>query len=718
MKLISVEGQNVGLLRGKFSYEFDGSMTVITGPIGCGKSTILTMVRASLTNVFPGSASTWASWKLDAAETSYFIVTWKIGKKLLRIAKCLTNDKLFQTLNIPRLKIEHEDGKVEDIYGSKEALERTHSLIAIPPSVIDGHLVVDQDSITTPVNSSSAKFKETIYTLTRMDDLENLRLTFRDYLGTLVVPQVEEELNATKIEFNIVQGEKLQLESDKSNKINQLVELNLPYVNEQLTLCERRQANIAKRDEFTKSLQNLELGLEQSQVKLTAASASLSSLEQYVNIFADEYKKNIARLNQLDELSRKLIRYNVIKNNIAVLTTKVNEFDLTPPAEEPFDRAEVQNLVGSIGKLEVELKDLNEQKTLLLQEQCPVCKNPIKDAASKLVQVEKDIALKTQQLADYRSLLSSANALEDAWKVWEVNRNQTSVYKAQLAKDQDEFEQLRDCESFDDKERELLLGKTIHYQNQEKLLQAARYNVSAEKAIIDNYTKQVNLIKGNLDKIPSDPYNEHEHARYKAIHASAVNINTDLAVIDGKLLAKEAEIQRITGRLASLNQRFDQVKPILAMREIVERAITVLNKDNLPKLLALQSQIKLNERIRFYLNEMNADFAAYIDDNLDFVAKKNDGMEHKASRLSGGQKQQASIAYLLAVSDVFASSLGVLALDEPTGAMQESNARDMAEVFHNLTQSNKIADRQFIIVTHSQTLAAYGYKAITLEGSY
>jgi len=67
MKLISVEGQNVGLLRGKFSYEFDGSMTVITGPIGCGKSTILTMVRASLTNVFPGSASTWASWKLDAA---------------------------------------------------------------------------------------------------------------------------------------------------------------------------------------------------------------------------------------------------------------------------------------------------------------------------------------------------------------------------------------------------------------------------------------------------------------------------------------------------------------------------------------------------------------------------------------------------------------------------------------------------------------------------
>ena len=50
MKLLSLKGRNIGLLKGDFEFEFDEALTVITGPIGCGKSTILTMVRASLTN--------------------------------------------------------------------------------------------------------------------------------------------------------------------------------------------------------------------------------------------------------------------------------------------------------------------------------------------------------------------------------------------------------------------------------------------------------------------------------------------------------------------------------------------------------------------------------------------------------------------------------------------------------------------------------------------
>ena len=98
------------------------------------------------------------------------------------------------------------------------------------------------------------------------------------------------------------------------------------------------------------------------------------------------------------------------------------------------------------------------------------------------------------------------------------------------------------------------------------------------------------------------------------------------------------------------------------------------------------------------------------------MVKKSDGLVHRANRLSGGQKQQASISYLLAVNDVFASSLGVLAMDEPTGSMQEENAKDVAEAFSKLLQIGKQTKRQFIVITHSETLASYGEVRIDLRG--
>ena len=125
---------------------------------------------------------------------------------------------------------------------------------------------------------------------------------------------------------------------------------------------------------------------------------------------------------------------------------------------------------------------------------------------------------------------------------------------------------------------------------------------------------------------------------------------------------------------------------------------------------------KLNERLKFYLEMINAEFSAFIDDNLEFMARKSDGLVHHAKRLSGGQKQQASVCYLLAVNDVFASTLGVLALDEPSGAMQEANSKDLAEAFNYLAKMGQVTGRQFIVITHSNSLAALGCKNISLEG--
>jgi DNA repair exonuclease SbcCD ATPase subunit len=185
----------------------------------------------------------------------------------------------------------------------------------------------------------------------------------------------------------------------------------------------------------------------------------------------------------------------------------------------------------------------------------------------------------------------------------------------------------------------------------------------------------------------------------------------------GELSATQKTLDRAQDRLKVYLDRKAKIEPTLRFREVLQLSEKALVKDALPKLLSAQYMGKLNERIQFYLRMINAEFTAHINADLEFMAKKSDGLVHKANRLSGGQKQQASVCYLLAVNDVFASTLGVLALDEPSGAMQESNSQDLAEAFNYLANLGQRTGRQFIVITHSAALAEYGCKQIRLEPS-
>lgn len=223
--------------------------------------------------------------------------------------------------------------------------------------------------------------------------------------------------------------------------------------------------------------------------------------------------------------------------------------------------------------------------------------------------------------------------------------------------------------------------------------------------------------QSSLAEIPSQRFDPELYARlsysldtYRRLEAQRQNTL-------GELSATQKTLVRAEDRMKTHLERKAKIEPTLRFREVLQLSEKALVKDALPKLLSAQYMGKLNERIQFYLSMINAEFTAHINSDLEFMAKKSDGLVHKANRLSGGQKQQASVCYLLAVNDVFASTLGVLALDEPSGAMQESNSQDLAEAFNYLANLGQRTGRQFIVITHSAALAEYGCKQIRLEPS-
>lgn len=81
-------------------------------------------------------------------------------------------------------------------------------------------------------------------------------------------------------------------------------------------------------------------------------------------------------------------------------------------------------------------------------------------------------------------------------------------------------------------------------------------------------------------------------------------------------------------------------------------------------------------------------------------------LEHRPAKLSGGEKQRVAVARAL-IND----PLLILA-DEPTGALDRDNRRELHAIFHQL---NEEEGQTFLIVSHDPQISAVTHRTIKLE---
>ena len=82
-----------------------------------------------------------------------------------------------------------------------------------------------------------------------------------------------------------------------------------------------------------------------------------------------------------------------------------------------------------------------------------------------------------------------------------------------------------------------------------------------------------------------------------------------------------------------------------------------------------------------------------------------DHRKKKPAQLSGGQKQRVAIARALA------SDPEIILADEPTGALDSANTKEVLEILESIAKSGKT----IIVVTHSQEVANHGTRIVHLE---
>lgn len=120
--------------------------------------------------------------------------------------------------------------------------------------------------------------------------------------------------------------------------------------------------------------------------------------------------------------------------------------------------------------------------------------------------------------------------------------------------------------------------------------------------------------------------------------------------------------------------------------------LTVLQNVLIPLEMSNMSKSKKMERAKYLLDQVGL----------------NDHITKYPNQLSGGQKQRVAIARALA------NDPDIIIADEPTGALDTENTKEILQILENISLQGKLV----IAVTHSGTVADYGTRVIQLVDGY
>jgi len=716
MRLLEIHGKNVGILSGEFRFEFSDALTTIVGPIGSGKSTILHMIKHCLGGSMPDSAPSWVSHGIDPSEPSYFVGSWLLRGLRIDIAKPLKSDSSFTNLNIPRLKISRDGVALEEYFTASETNARIAELLDIPTKVIDTHLVVGQEDITKPVTATGTKFVETIHYLTRASTMDKVRSFVREALSSYSVPDVTEDVERAKHNVSMCQGELTSLEYSLSQAQQEMDKFDINKIQHEIEVIQELKQAHAARERNTSILTTLVSDIATTEEAINKATKSLEDVLQprlkELMPEAEEARSRIAHLGAVREQAR---HYQSLENAVqALVQEKDGLVEPTPPSVEKPDDKTVLDLGTEFNSIPERIRKIEDKISKADIGICSECGGDYQMSQEERDLLTKEIESNKERFVELRKVLDSNAHICSLWSTYDKDK---SLYEERLsswkARSSKALQALKDAEKVvEPSEEEVTKLQAIQqsFVALEMDIRRLESSLQSDTARLDILNKQKDTTQATLDGLPQGTFSQSELDALEYSKSQWDVAHVKVLEFTAKRDAKKEVLDSLSDTLKALEERAAQVEPIIKFRSILSRASDILAKDSLPKEVSRMSISALNEKLTHYLDLINADFEAWISEDIEFLIRKPDGLEHAARRLSGGQKQQASIAYLLAVNDVFAGQLELLCLDEPTGALADENTTDMAEMMETLVRVGRETSRQFVIITHSDVLASYGEK--------
>lgn len=701
MRIESVEIKN-GCQHRSFKGEFGPGVVVVEGPNGSGKSNLIKLIVRGLTGV---------SLNYGKKEDD---LTWGEGTGVVKVDFSAGGQRGFIQRSLKNASCRMEFGE-KKFKTAKDIDSAIYDILGVSSKILAEIVMAQQGRIESVLFQAPAERAKSMQELFGTLQAEKIRGVLADDLANTpaasraaVIKSMQDKL-ATDILAPLkeaagqVENLKKDLLSDEDLATSQGIVQE--YLNQSQNQVALEKAQAAYKTVFDK--------LQDRRSRFHILTDILSKNEQVINDLRELIATLSEKINTAD--SRRSLKQ---QRDAALQELARHEAVLRQPEpQQPHTKEELAELNSRFSE---NMNELTISQRLVnsvgQQNKCPVCQSDVPpETVTKHMERIGQIQPVAQQLE------AEIHGKEAAMKKWTAAHAQwaaeVATARRQHVQLQQQISEIPDYEvpsaaeleedrktvaDFQKLERSQVEANAERVQVEKDVqsLEADALRLSEEVKAAE--AKQVEKSEGAAYTTARDHITKHEHAKMT------------LASLDGRIQTLREQQESTEKSIEELKNEEARLERIKEWRELVDRARSLLHRDQLPNLVA-QAYVKaINRRLAKYLEMFEVPYTCMIGSDLSVICAFSGGRQLPAERLSGGEKVMLGIAFRFAIYDMFASNLGLLILDEPTVFLDSDRIDAVYELLERVKSYSKSAGLQLIVVTHEKRLAGVADRVISL----
>jgi len=691
---------NVGPFKDKTLTFTKGSVGIF-GRNGAGKSTILNLLYALPTNDFS---------RFDGVKTDMINNTADSKAEAFIQGEIEHNGVVLNiTRNFKPTKARPNTVLVlagETLTNSDKAQEEIERVLGVERKLLDLYVFKEQHKVYDFLTTTQSERAKAYQVLCRTEVCE----TIWDMLGNFlhkdkdIVTEIVDNSDTLLAEISLSKERLKALEEQKVTVSESLCEEKFKTRYEELIDQQKRL------EVLQKNKTKVEAYLRASKEERDAKSSEVDELFKLVTVCRDKVDKREnkaddtrAALKSFDSYKKYRQRRQALKDAAEALQVE-HSSRVVPKLVDGVNEQEA--LVKRLTRLEDSLSAAQEVVAVFTKDgcvSCPTCATPVQHLSEHLEKLKlriknypAEIAALTEQLEDIDNYLVES-AQYNKWKIGydarlKANQEARDALKDITAPDGDEEALRAWLEKFTALEAELA-DTVTKLDVKEKQLTQVTANVTAQ-------TKQLEEILQEITVTTVEPSKLEKAKRRLAEDVAATN---ELAKLSGEIKGETKLLESKEQELKKLKVRLKRSKHIKRMAQLITVAREVLHRDRLPRRVAQTNLARMEGDINENLSFFGEPFWIEANEELSFIVHKPGEPPQAAGRLSTGQRVVLALAFWPAVVSLWASDLGMLALDEPTANLDADNRKFLSQALGSMTAKVR-GQRQLIMVTHDHDL--------------
>jgi len=670
---------------------FEPGLVAILGPNGCGKSNVLNAAYAALSGDF----------SRHSGGKGGFIRQGSSGESYIEVhaEHAGTSFVLRRGLRPSRQWLELGGETFDKAQAITEVLSEH---LGVTPELLDNYVFVAQWELFGFLGTPTERARN-IARLCQTDKAERLwellgRQIDKDRSLGIYAGEDPETLRAElALAEQSLQEAKAALDSALSKCLDQE---DLEELTAVLRNYEKQALLKSHLEEAAKQLEIWHSRLQEAEEKAKVSSERWQRLSEELAAIEEPAQAARAKLEALQMAARITEARQKIKRRLANLK------EPTPPDRYDDDWPTSVELQKRLAKREAELaRQQNFVKRCAGKPACPVCGTPSETFAEQLAEAERSIPALAAEIEDLRQELAAVEAHEEACRQY---REEHSAWERTRKELQEQLATLQEAGPTAIEEDREVLEEVIERWKQlrAKVAQADSFRQGdierSRKAAaqVATYQMRVAELQRDISNIHvTEAMVEHARARCRAHEAAQREAAAAKAKVEtfGKIVEEKRR------KIAEADRRLSEAARGKRWLELLAKVRDVFHRDRLPAILHRHALRVILDKTNEILEQFESPFYVTGTDDLEILAHKAD-VRVAASDLSGGEKMVLGTAFRLAANALFADQVGLLALDEPTAALDEANTLRMVEVFDRLRHLARRQGYQIILVTHERLL--------------